>query len=63
MTEYSESLINEQQPTTVRPVVEPNNPYASTRGSLASKQLPTFDEAIINKYNRSDHAILPTRPL
>ncbi|MBO1531031.1 oxygen-independent coproporphyrinogen III oxidase [Psychrobacter sp. F1192] len=53
MTEYSESLINDQQPTTVRPVVEPNNPYASTRGSLASKQLPSFDEAIINKYNRS----------
>lgn len=42
-----------EQPTTVRPVVETPNPYASTRGSITSKQLPSFDEAIINKYNRS----------
>lgn len=40
-------------PTTVRPVMQPDNPYASTRGSITSKQLPDFDESIINKYNRS----------
>ncbi len=59
MTDYSEQ--NTQQPynradeppTTVRPVMQPDNPYASTRGSITSKQLPAFDEAIINKYNRS----------
>ncbi|MFI8553811.1 oxygen-independent coproporphyrinogen III oxidase [Psychrobacter sp. NPDC077938] len=33
--------------------MQPDNPYASTRGSITSKQLPAFDEAIINKYNRS----------
>ncbi|WP_367109351.1 oxygen-independent coproporphyrinogen III oxidase [uncultured Psychrobacter sp.] len=42
-----------EQPSTVRPVVQPTNPYASTRGSIMSKQLPSFDEALINKYNRS----------
>jgi len=42
-----------EQPTTTRPVMQPDNPYASTRGSITSKQLPAFDEAIINKYNRS----------
>ena len=41
------------QPTTSRPVVQPNNPYASLRGTSGSKQLPAFDEALINKYNRS----------
>ena len=59
MTDYSEQ--NTQQPynradelpTIVRPVMQPDNPYASTRGSITSKQLPAFDEAIINKYNRS----------
>ena len=59
MTDYSEQ--NTQQPynradeppTTVRPVMQTDNPYASTRGSITSKQLPAFDEAIINKYNRS----------
>ncbi|MDX2373482.1 oxygen-independent coproporphyrinogen III oxidase [Psychrobacter sp. PP-21] len=59
MTDYSEQ--NTQQPynraddspTTVRPVMQPDNPYASTRGSITSKQLPPFDETIINKYNRS----------
>ena len=43
----------DEQPTTARPVVEMPNPYASTRGSITSKQLPAFDEEIINKYNRS----------
>lgn len=52
MTEHSKNSMNEQ-PTTVRPVMQPDNPYASTRGSITSKQLPAFDEAIINKYNRS----------
>ncbi|MBH0094802.1 oxygen-independent coproporphyrinogen III oxidase [Psychrobacter sp. NZS113] len=42
-----------EQPTTTRPVMQPDNPYASTRGSITSKHLPAFDEAIINKYNRS----------
>ncbi|WP_351118967.1 oxygen-independent coproporphyrinogen III oxidase [Psychrobacter sp. SMN/5/1215-MNA-CIBAN-0208] len=42
-----------EQPTTVRPVMQPDNPYASTRGSIMTKQLPAFDEAMINKYNRS----------
>ncbi|WP_350561643.1 oxygen-independent coproporphyrinogen III oxidase [Psychrobacter sp. CAL346-MNA-CIBAN-0220] len=42
-----------EQPTTARPVAQLNNPYASLRGTLATKQLPTFDETIINKYNRS----------
>ncbi len=42
-----------EQPTTVRPLVQPDNPYASTRGSIMTKQLPAFDEALINKYNRS----------
>ncbi|MGP4712864.1 MULTISPECIES: oxygen-independent coproporphyrinogen III oxidase [unclassified Psychrobacter] len=40
-------------PTTVRPTAQPDNPYASTRGSITSKQLPAFDDAIIQKYNRS----------
>ena len=43
----------DEAPTTARPVMQPDNPYASTRGSITSKQLPAFDEAIINKYNRS----------
>ena len=42
-----------EQPTTVRPVVQQVSPYASLRGTLATKQLPAFDEAIISKYNRS----------
>ena len=42
-----------EQPTTVRPVMQPDNPYASTRGSIMTKQLPAFDEKVINKYNRS----------
>ena len=41
------------QPTTTRPVVQANNPYASLRGTSGSKQLPAFDEALVNKYNRS----------
>lgn len=59
MTEYSEQNIKQpynnagEPPTTTRPVMQPENPYASTRGSITTKQLPTFDEAIINKYNRS----------
>ena len=42
-----------EKPTTVRPVVSIENPYASTRGSMTTKQLPAFDQDIINKYNRS----------
>ena len=59
MTEHSEPNTQQpynragEQPTTTRPVMQPDNPYASTRGSITSKQLPAFDEAIINKYNRS----------
>lgn len=59
MTDYSKQNTQQpynragEQPTTTRPVMQPDNPYASTRGSITSKQLPTFDEAIINKYNRS----------
>tara|TARA_R110002051_G_scaffold10704_1_gene40153 strand:+ start:1382 stop:2926 length:1545 start_codon:yes stop_codon:yes gene_type:complete len=47
------SINASEQPTTVRPVMQPDNPYASTRGSITSKQLPAFDQDIINKYNRS----------
>ena len=43
----------EEQPSTTRPVVQMESPYASTRGSITTKQLPPFDETIINKYNRS----------
>jgi len=59
MTDYSEQHTQQpysradDSPTTVRPVMQPDNPYASTRGSITSKQLPPFDESIINKYNRS----------
>ena len=59
MTEYAEPNAEQpynragEQPTTTRPVMQPDNPYASTRGSIMTKQLPAFDEAIINKYNRS----------
>ncbi|WP_201587313.1 oxygen-independent coproporphyrinogen III oxidase [Psychrobacter jeotgali] len=53
MTDSNNQQIPSEQPTTVRPVAQATNPYASTRGSITSKQLPTFDEAIINKYNRS----------
>ncbi|MGM8939678.1 oxygen-independent coproporphyrinogen III oxidase [Psychrobacter glaciei] len=59
MTEHSETNTQQpynragEQPTTVRPVMQPDNPYASTRGSIMTKQLPTFDESIISKYNRS----------
>ena len=42
-----------EQPTTTRPVVQPNNPYASLRGTSGNKQLPAFDVALVNKYNRS----------
>ncbi|MFZ2554155.1 oxygen-independent coproporphyrinogen III oxidase [Psychrobacter urativorans] len=42
-----------EQPTTARPLVEVNNPYASLRGTSGNKQLPAFDEALVNKYNRS----------
>lgn len=42
-----------EQPTTARPVAQQISPYASLRGTQGSKQLPTFDEVIINKYNRS----------
>ncbi|MDE0490498.1 oxygen-independent coproporphyrinogen III oxidase [Psychrobacter sp. A3] len=59
MTEYSQPDTQQpynradEQPTTTRPVMQPDNPYASTRGSITSKQLPAFDEAMIQKYNRS----------
>lgn len=59
MTEYANPKTEQpynragEQPTTTRPVMQPDNPYASTRGSIMTKQLPAFDEAIINKYNRS----------
>ena len=43
----------EEPPTTTRPVMQTQNPYASTRGSITSKHLPAFDEAIVHKYNRS----------
>lgn len=43
----------EAPPSTTRPVMQTESPYASTRGSITSKQLPPFDEVIINKYNRS----------
>ena len=33
--------------------MQPDSPYASSRGSITTKQLPAFDEAIIQKYNRS----------
>ena len=50
----AEHLLNaSEQPTTLRPVTQRDNPYASTRGSITTKQLPAFDEEIINKYNRS----------
>lgn len=42
----------DESPTTVRPVTQPDNPYASTRGSITSKQLPAFDDSMIQKYNR-----------
>ncbi len=38
----------EEQPSTTRPVVQMESPYASTRGSITTKQLPPFDETIIN---------------
>ena len=59
MTDYSErnnpQPYNraEEQPSTTRPVMQLDNPYASTRGSMTSKQLPPFDESIIHKYDRS----------
>ena len=59
MTDYSErnnpQPYNraEDQPSTTRPVVQLDSPYASTRGSITSKQLPAFDETMISKYNRS----------
>ncbi len=43
----------DEQPSTARPVVEVQNPYASLRGTSGNKQLPSFDEALIHKYNRS----------
>ena len=54
----------EAPPSTTRPVMQPDNPYASTRGSITNKQLPAFDEAIINKYNRSGpgYTSYPTAP-
>lgn len=42
-----------EQPTTVRPLRQLDNPYASTRGRITSKQLPAFDNVIIDKYDRS----------
>ena len=42
-----------EQPTTVRPLVEHVSPYAAPRGSLGNKQLAAFDEALIHKYSRS----------
>ena len=42
-----------EMPTTARPIVEVDNPYASLRGTNGNKQLPTFDEDLINEYNRS----------
>ncbi len=53
MTLANDSLAPNELPTTARPVMQAHNPYASTRGSLANKQLPAFDEALIHKYNRS----------
>ena len=47
------TLAPNEQPMTARPVVEHVSPYASPRGSMGSKQLPTFDESLIHKYNRS----------
>ena len=42
-----------EQPTTIRPLVEHVSPYAAPRGSLGNKQLAAFDEALIHKYSRS----------
>ena len=47
------TLAPNEQPMTARPLVEHVSPYASPRGSMGSKQLPTFDESLIHKYNRS----------
>ena len=43
----------EESPSTTRPVMQTQSPYASPRGTLGSKQLPAFDETLIHKYNRS----------
>ena len=40
-----------EQPTTMRPLVEADNPYARLRGVNANRQLPKFDEALISKYS------------
>lgn len=50
------------KPATTRPLAQVNNPYASLRGTSGNKQLPTFDEAIFNKYNCSGphYASYPT---
>lgn len=42
-----------EMPTTARPLVEADNPYASLRGAQANKQLPAFNEDLIDKYSRS----------
>ncbi|WP_201528407.1 oxygen-independent coproporphyrinogen III oxidase [Psychrobacter frigidicola] len=51
--EYNNAQQPNEQPTTTRPVAQVNNPYASLRGTSGSKQLPAFDENLVNKYNRS----------
>ena len=48
MSEY-----NDDQPTTIHPVTQTDNPYASPRDTNGSKQLPAFDEALVHKYNCS----------
>lgn len=53
MTDATQPFSHSEQPTTERPLVQSESPYASPRGTLGSKQLPTFDEAIIQKHNRS----------
>ncbi len=52
-SEYNNAQQLNEQPTTTRPVAQHISPYASLRGTQASKQLPAFDEALISKYNRS----------
>lgn len=46
----------QEMPTTTRPIedlLQRQSPYAMIEGSLGSKKLPKFDEALIQKYNRS----------
>lgn len=53
----------EEQPSTTRPVVQIESPYASTRGSITTKQLPPSMKRLSINTTVQGHATRLIQPL